>query len=211
LGDRGYVESRACAIQRAQLQQIGVFYKENEMPQKVRYYGDRATFPAGACVHCLRPATQKIELVRVKGRLSGGYAVRKVEVPFCDACVALREAKTPRQVLFQRVAIGQSLLLSAVVAVYVYVTTASIGSGVWRVTGNWTWRALLGVLSGQVVFGILYLVVRPWARRFRSAETRAALRAVSIAGFDWETTTLQFADDEYAERFIRANSSGTRE
>ncbi len=178
------------------------------MAQKVRYYGDRATFPAGACVHCLRPATQEIELIRVKTRLSGGYAVRKVGVPFCDACVALREARSPRQALFQWVALGQSLLLSLVVAVYVYVTTASIASGVWRASGNWTWRALLGVLSGQVVFGILYLVVRPWARRFRSAETRAAQRAVSIADFDWETTTLEFADDEYAERFTRANSSG---
>lgn len=180
------------------------------MPQKVRYYGDRATFPAGACVHCLRPATQEIELTRVKTRLSGGYAVRKVGVPFCDACVALRESKTRRQVLFERVAFGQNLLLSLVVAAYVYVTTASITSGVWRASGYWAWRVLLGVLSGQVVFGILYLVVRPWARRFQSAETRAALRAVSIADFDWETTTLEFADDEYAERFTQANSSGAK-
>jgi len=185
-----------------------VFYKENKMPQKVRCYGDRATFPAGACVHCLCPATQEIDLVRVKTRRSGGYVVRKVGVPFCDACVALREAKTRRQVLFERVAVSQSLLLSLVVAVYVYVTAASITSGVWSTGDNWTWRALLGALSGQAVFGILYLVVRPWARRFQSAETRAALRAVSIADFDWETTTLKFADDEYAERFIQANAGG---
>jgi hypothetical protein len=64
----------------------------------------------------------------------------------------------------------------------------------------------LGVLSAQVVFGLFYLVVRPWARRFQSADTRAALRAVSIAGFDWETTTLEFADAEYAERFRQANA-----
>ena len=178
------------------------------MPQKVRYYGDRATFPAGACVHCLRPATQEIQLIRAKTRRSGGYAVRKVGVPFCDACVALREAKTRRQTLFEWVAIGQSLLLSVAVAAYVYVTTDSITSGVWSGNDNWTWRALLGALSGQVVFGILYLVVRPWARRFQSAETRAALRAVWIADFDWETTTLEFADDEYAERFIQANAGG---
>jgi hypothetical protein len=156
----------------------------------------------------LHPATQEIELVRVKTRRSGGYAVRKVGVPFCDACVELREAKTRRQALFERVAVGQSLLLSVVVAAYVYVTTASVTSGVWRASDNWTWRALLSALSGQVVFGILYLVVRPWARRFQSAETRAALRAVLIADFDWETTTLEFADDEYAERFIQANAGG---
>ena len=89
-----------------------------------------------------------------------------------------------------------------------YATTASIVSGAWAASGNWAWRAILGVLSGQVVFGLMYLVVRPWARRFQSAETRAALRAVSIADFDWETTTLKFADGEYAERFTRANQNG---
>lgn len=183
------------------------------MPQKVRYYGDRATFPAGACVHCLRPATRELELVRVKGRGSGGYVVRKVQVPFCDTCVALREAKTSRQVLFERVAVGQSVLLAIVIAVYVYVTAASAQSGVWSAGGvsNWAWRALLSVLSGQVVLGIMYLLIRPWARRFQSAETRAALRAVSIANFDWETTTLEFADDEYAERFAQANQGGAIE
>jgi hypothetical protein len=183
------------------------------MPRKVRYYGDRATFPAGACVHCLRPTTKEIELMRAKERLSGGYVVRKVQVPFCKACIALRKAKTPRQVQFERVAVAQSLLLAVVVGVYVYVTTASIEAGAWSVGGNWTWRAVLGVLSGQVVFGLLYLVIPPWARRFQSVETRAAVRAVSIADFDWETTTLEFADDEYAERFLQANarpSVGTR-
>jgi hypothetical protein len=137
--------------------------------------------------------------------------VRTVSVPFCDTCIALREAKTPRQVLFGRVAAIQSVLLALVVAIYVFVTTASLGSGVWSTGENWAWRALLGVLSGQMVFGILYLLVRPWARRFQSRETRAALRAVSIADFDWETTTLEFADGEYAERFAQANQGGARE
>ena len=178
------------------------------MSQKVRCYGDRATFPAGACVHCLRPATQELELVRVKGRRSGGYAVRKVQVPFCDACVALRKAKTPRQELFERVAVGQSLLLALVVGIYVAVNGFPVGSGVWTGSGNWAWRVLLGMLSGQMVFGLMYLVIRPWARRFQSADTRAALRAVSIADFDWETTTLEFSDGEYAERFVQANQGG---
>jgi hypothetical protein len=157
----------------------------------------------------MRPANRELELTRVKLRLSGGYVVRKVRAPFCDACIALREAKTRRQVLFERVAVGQSLLLALVVGIYVMLTTASVDAGVWSsAPGNGPWRVLLGVLSGQVVFGLLYLVIKPWARRFQSPETRAALRAVSIADFDWETTTLKFADAEYAERFIQANQGG---
>ena len=116
------------------------------MGQKVRYYGDRATFPAGACVHCLSPATQEIELARVKTRLSGGYVVRKVGVPFCDACVTVREARTPRQVLFERVGVAQSLVLALVVAVYVYLSTATVESGVWSAAGNESWRVILGLI-----------------------------------------------------------------
>ena len=175
------------------------------MSHKVRYYGDRATFPAGACVHCLRPAAHELELTRVKHRLSGGYVVRKVRVPFCEDCLALRQAKTPRQVRFERAAVAHSLVLALVVGVYLYFASASLEAGTWASGGNGLWRALLGVLSAQVVFGLLDLLARPWARRFQSADTRAALRAVSIADFDWETTTLEFADDEYAERFTQAN------
>jgi len=175
------------------------------MSHKVRYYGDQATFPAGACVHCLRPATQELELTRVKQRLSGGYLARKVRVPFCEVCLALREAKTPRQVRFERAAAAHSLLLALVVGGYLYVTTASLKLGPWGLGENGFWRALLGLLSAQVVFGLLYLLARSWARHFQSADTRAALRAVSIADFDWETTTLEFADGEYAERFTQAN------
>jgi hypothetical protein len=180
------------------------------MGQKVRYYGDQATFPAGACVHCLRPAARLVELTRVRKRRSGGYATRRIQVPFCDACVALREAKSPRQLLFERVAVAQSALLAVVVGVYVYTMTASLQQGVWRMGGNWAWRALLGVLSAHLVVGILYLIIQPWARHFQSADTRSALRAVSIADFDWETTTLEFADAEYAERFVQANQGGAR-
>jgi hypothetical protein len=180
------------------------------MSQQVRYYGDRATFPAGACVHCLRPTTQELELTRVKQRLSGAYVVRRVRVPFCEACLALREAKMPRRVRFERAAVVHSLLLALVMGIYVFVTTASVKVGPWASGGNGLWRALLGVLCAQVVFGLLYLLVRPWARRFQSADTRAALRAVSIADFDWETTTLEFADGEYAERFVQANQGNSQ-
>jgi len=56
----------------------------------------------------------------------------------------------------------------------------------------------------------MYLLIRPWARRFRSPETKAALRTVTIKDFDWETTTLEFADEEYAARFAQVNLGKAR-
>jgi hypothetical protein len=67
------------------------------------------------------------------------------------------------------------------------------------------WGALLGVLIALIVFGLMYMIVRPWSWTFRSAETKAALNTVRIREFDWETTTLEFANDEYAELFAQVN------
>jgi len=145
--------------------------------------------------------------------------VRKVQVPFCDDCVALREAKSNRQVLFERAAIVGSVLLALIVGVCTFVLVLSPhleGVGLWAEPPPWSdmlgartrlWGLLLGVLSALIAFGMTYLIVRPWARCFRSAETKAVLRAVTIRSFDWETTTLEFADGEYAERFAQANAN----
>jgi hypothetical protein len=71
----------------------------------------------------------------------------------------------------------------------------------------YAWVLLLAALGALVVFGLLHVFVEPWSRRFQSAETKNALRAVKIVDFDWETTTLRFRDDEYGEQFARANGA----
>jgi hypothetical protein len=166
----------------------------------VQIKGDQPVFPANACVHCLQPAVHDIEIVKVKG-----YVVRKVRVPFCARCIALRQAKSHRQVLFERVAVTNSGLLAVAVAAWTYRSIASdIVPGV---ADGWVWGLLVAVLAALIIFGVMYLIVRPWSRFFGSAEARAALAAVQIKDFDWETTTLDFANVEYADRFARVNSA----
>jgi hypothetical protein len=146
--------------------------------------------------------------------------VRKVKVPFCSECVALREAKSDRQILFERAAIVSSILLALILGVcaFVLVSPSDLGlqgagawaeprpwSGVYE-AHTWMWGLLLGGLSALIGFGLVYLVVMPWSRHLCSPETKAVLRAVTIRNFDWETTTLEFADSEYAERFAQANT-----
>jgi hypothetical protein len=179
------------------------------MSRSVRIHGDAAVYPAGACVSCLRPATREVEIVKVKG-----HSVRKVDVPYCDECVALRKFKSARQVAFERAATVNSLLLALTVGLYTCVRASSAIVDIWAGSANesgripmgqWSWALVLGALSALVVFGVMYLIIEPWSRRFRSAPTRAALQAVTIRDFDWETTTLEFRDGEYAEQFARAN------
>ena len=168
------------------------------MSQTIMIQGDHAIFPGNACVHCLRPATDQVPIIRVKG-----YAVRRVSVPFCDDCAALRLHRSRRQVLFERAAVANSAVLALAAGGWMYFFATS--EEVFRGETGWAWGLVLGVLIALIVFGTMYLLIRPWSLRFRSPETIAALGAVTIKDFDWQTTALDFADEEYAAQFAQAN------
>ena len=164
------------------------------MSRTVQIRGDSAVFPGDACVHCLHSTQERVELLKVRRG-----TVRRVSVPFCDECIALRDTKSPGQIRFERIAAVMSFMVSWAAGVWIYMSVST-----WAVLDaqtGWVWGVLLGLLVFAIVFGVLYLIVRSWAQRFRSVETKAALAAVTIRDFDWETTTLEFANEEYAERF----------
>lgn len=163
------------------------------MSRIVQIQGAKPAFPGDACVHCLKPSMHKIEIMRVNAQ---GIAC-KIEMPFCDECIALRQAKTPRQVQFERLSVSSSALLAATTGVWVFTRVDNLG--------RWMWGALLGILVAWIVFGILYMLIQPWAAGFCGPETRAVLKAVSIREFNWDTTTLEFANEEYAGLFAQIN------
>lgn len=168
------------------------------MSRTVQIQGDSPLFPGDACVHCLHPMAAKVEVLKVKRG-----TVRRVGVPFCEECIDLRQQRSPAQIRFERGGVVLSFLLAWGAGVWTYTSVSA-----WNVLDAdrmLVWGVLLGVLVVAIAFGALYLIVRPWAQRFRSAETKAALAAVTIRDFDWETTTLEFASEEYAERFGRVN------
>jgi hypothetical protein len=170
------------------------------MSRTVQIQGDSAVFPGDACVHCLRPSTERVELLKVKRG-----TVRKVGVPFCEECTALRSARSRGQVRFERIAVVVSFMLAWAAGIWTYTSVST-----WYVLDaqlGWVWGVLLGLLVVAIVFGLLDLFMRPLALRFRSIETKAALAAVVIRDFDWDTTTLEFANEEYAERFELVNQT----
>jgi hypothetical protein len=174
---------------------------EGAVSRIVQIAGDRADFPANACVNCLRPANRDIEIIKVTGS-----EVRKVNVPFCEQCIVLRQTKSPRQVRFEQVATSNSALLALAAGgrtCYAIVTEQLPSGG-----HEWAWGVLLGVLVVLAVFGLLYTFIVPWSGQFRSSESKEALKAVTIRVFDWDTTTLEFENEEYGERFAQMNTSG---
>jgi hypothetical protein len=115
----------------------------------------------------------------------------------------MREAKSPAQVRFGRIAAAVSFLVAWGTGVWVYLSVLSWDAA--HVEKGALWGALLGLLAVVCVFGVLYLIARRWSLGYRSDETKAVLAAVRIHDFGWETTTLEFADRGYADRFALAN------
>jgi hypothetical protein len=167
------------------------------MDRIVQIKGDSALFPGDACVHCLDPTEQRVELVKVKRT-----AVRRVRVPLCEACTAVRDTKSPVQLRFERIATVASFLAGWVSGIWVYLAVVA-----WEVSGpkGPVWGALLGLLAVTSVFGALYTIAKLWSPHYRSEEAKAVSACVQIRDFSWETTTLEFADAAYADRFARAN------
>jgi hypothetical protein len=164
----------------------------------VEIEGDSALFPGDACVHCLSPTAHRVELLKVKRS-----AVRRVSVPLCERCAAVREAKSLPQLRFERAAAAASFFVAWAIGVWLYL--AALSWDAIRVEKGPLWSALLGLLAVECVFGVLYLIVRRWSLHYRSDETKAVLGSVRIRDFDWNTTSLEFADPAYAERFALAN------
>jgi hypothetical protein len=191
----------ACVLRRDRIWGGPFGVMEEAVSRVVQIAGDRADFPANACVNCLRPASHEIEIVKVVGSV-----VRKVNVPFCEQCIALRRSKSRRQVQFERVAVTNSALLALVAGgrTCYAIVEEQLPSGGYE----WAWGLLLGVLVAAAVFGLLYTFILPWSMRFRSPETKAALKAVTIREFDWDTTTLEFGSEEYGDRFAQMNAAG---
>jgi hypothetical protein len=139
-----------------------------------------------------------VELVKVKRA-----AVRRVRVPLCETCTAVRDLKSPRQLRFERIAAVGSFLAAWASGVWIYLLVVA-----WEAASGPRgplWAALLGLLTVTSVFGLLYTIAKPWSLRFRDKEARAVAACVRIRDFDWETTTLEFADAAYADHFAQAN------
>jgi len=168
------------------------------MARIVQIKGDSALFPGDACVHCLSPTQHRVELLKVKRS-----AVRRVRVPLCEKCAAVRDARSPAQMRFQRIAAAAGFLAAWASGVWIYLAVVAWDAA--SVPEGPVWAALLGLLTVTSVFGVLYTIAKPCSLRFRSDEAKAVSACVRIQDFDWETTTLEFADAGYADRFARAN------
>ena len=150
-------------------------------------------FP-GICVNCAQPAAAAMALRKRLGRIT-----RTIEVPLCIACrreVDRQSAGEERLGKLGYLAAGAIFLVA--VGLVLLLTQAEIAF----------WIRLLVALSLGLVLGQLTLLLFQRAQRQAALPEKQAIRqSASIVTFSWRTTTFEFGNKTFAERFAALNDS----
>ncbi|HEY1409131.1 MAG TPA: hypothetical protein VF434_09325 [Promineifilum sp.] len=150
--------------------------------------GEKVRFP-GLCVHCGRPASDKIVLMRKSGQLT-----RRLDAPICAECARQLSRRSGKEERLLRMswpaAIGAAVLLAGMIFLILSFDTLWLRMSI---------AALVGLAGGAVV---------RWAIARRAAlaelpEKRAVSDAARIVDFSWRDMILAFENANFAEQ-VRA-------
>jgi hypothetical protein len=152
--------------------------------------GEKVHFP-GLCVHCGRPASEKIALKRQRGQIT-----RHLDAPVCAECARQLSRRSGQEERLLRLswpaAFGAAVLLAVLAFVILTLDTLWLRLAI---------AALAGLAGGALV---------RWAIIRRAAlaelpEKRAVSDAARIVDFSWRDMTLAFDSAEFAEQVRELN------
>jgi hypothetical protein len=155
--------------------------------------GHTLAFPA-ICVHCSRPASERMTLKKRRGRLT-----RLIDVPLCDQCAAELSRESGEEERLGR--LGRFVAALAAIAILVLALVLLPG-------GMSLLLRLLIVVLLSLLAGLLVLAY--FRRRSLAAahqEKLDILASASLAHFSWRATTFHFDNDDFARRFASINQS----
>jgi hypothetical protein len=149
-------------------------------------------FPA-ICVHCARPARERMVLEKKDGR-----TIRQVDVPLCDNCVALLRRKSAAEERLQKL----SRLFSVVAGLVTVVGAFLLMSGfvLWL-------RLPIALFLGVGIAALVTSLFRPAIDRAALPEKQAVLKSAQLQTFSWRTATFLFSNKDFVERFVALNES----
>lgn len=155
--------------------------------------GRSLAFP-NICVHCSRPASERMSLKKRRGRLT-----RLIDVPLCDQCAAELRRKSGEEERLGRLGRFVAVLVAIVILLLGFVLLPGGTPLVLRLLI----AVLLSVLAGLLV--LAYFQQRSLASA--NPEKLAILASASLTHFSWRATTFHFENDDFARRFTSMNES----
>jgi hypothetical protein len=153
--------------------------------------GDALQFP-GICANCSQPAAEWMAVKNWGGRL-----LRRIDVPVCKECARLLRRRSWHEERWTK--LGWFLAGGAAVLVLLlafFVLFAALPFGI---------RLILALLAAGLAAYDGWAFARRKGLSATIPEKKAVLAAARISDFSWWTTTFEFGNDRFAERFIDLN------
>ncbi|HSM56710.1 MAG TPA: hypothetical protein VK879_11200 [Candidatus Sulfomarinibacteraceae bacterium] len=155
--------------------------------------GETLRFPE-ICVYCAQPAEEWLPLRSRRGRLT-----RTVSAPLCAECHREVQRLSADEERWRQM----GLLFGVLTLLIGWIVLALLLPG-WL---SLAWRLLLSLaLAATAGLAVLFYFRRASTQHARP-EKRAILNAARLCDFSWRTTTLEFDNDLFAERFATLNEA----
>jgi len=155
--------------------------------------GQTIQFP-GICAYCALPAADSMQIRKRMGRVT-----RLIKIPICAACAQKVRRRSGEEERWHKI----GLLLLAVFSLI----ALAIGLLLTPVAWPFGLRLGLALLIAAVVGTAVFILVNIQQNRAASSEKQTIRHAARIATFSWRTTTFDFTNDAFTERFIKINES----
>lgn len=153
--------------------------------------GGTVQFP-GICVHCSRPAGERLLLKKRRGRLT-----RLIDVPLCDQCAAELGRQSGEEERIGRLGQFVTIVVGLLALILGYVLSPSGFPVVIRLAI----ASVLAVIAGRVVFAFF----RRKSLAAAHPEKLAILDSAQMTHFSWRATTFRFDNEEFARQFTQLN------
>jgi hypothetical protein len=153
--------------------------------------GDSLQFP-GICAHCSEPAAAWMPL-----KTWGGRLFRRIDVPVCKECARLlgrRSWQEERWIKIGWAITGGSTLLVFLLAFFLFFAPLPFAI-----------RLMLALLAAGLAGYDAWAFSRRKGLSATIPEKHTILAAAQITDFSWWTTTFEFGNNLFAERFIDLN------
>ncbi|MCI0399364.1 MAG: hypothetical protein L0332_11405 [Chloroflexi bacterium] len=162
------------------------------MQVKVKVRPGRVVQFPKICVHCARPAAERLPLKRRIGRVT-----RLIDVPLCANCAREAGRRSPEE--------EQWLRLSWVAAVVAALVAGALLVIVLPAGMPALLRLAIALVVAVPAGRAAYDLCRRRSRAAARPEKKAVLHAAQMVTFSWRATTFEFKNDLFAERFIELN------
>ncbi|MFW5941226.1 MAG: HNH endonuclease [Chloroflexota bacterium] len=153
--------------------------------------GEALRFPE-VCVHCGQPAEEWLPLHHRRG-----HRTRTISAPLCAECHRELQRLSADEERWRQM----GWLFGGLTLLVVWLVLAFLSPG-WL---SLVWRLLLSLSLAATAGAVVFFYFRRASAQHARPEKKAILNAARLRDFSWRTTTLEFDDDSFAERFAALN------